>query len=67
MPYVLGAVDVPDRRRRYYAGPERKIVGRMAHRVTDAEDKDGATRFATREAAQAMLEELGGGYEIIEV
>jgi hypothetical protein len=36
----------------------------MAHGVTRIPDY--ATKFATREDAQAMLEELGGGYVIVE-
>jgi len=65
MPYVLRAVEVPDQERQYYAGPSRKIAGRMAHKVTH--DPEHAAKFATREDAQAMLEELGDGYEIIAV
>lgn len=64
MAYVLGTVEVPDQQRQYYAGPPRKIGGRIAHEVTAIPDY--ATQFATREEAQAMLEELGGGYEIVE-
>jgi hypothetical protein len=63
MPYVLGTVEVPDQERQYYAGSARKIGGRMAHKVTRV--REYATRFATGEDAQAMLEELGAGYEIV--
>jgi len=65
MAYVLGTVEVPDQERQYYAGPPRKIGGRMAHEVTH--NRDYATKFATREDAQAMLKELGDGYEIVAV
>lgn len=65
MPYVLATLEVPDQERQYYEGPERRIGGRMAHKITHL--KDRATRFVTMEAAQAMLEELGGGYEIVAV
>jgi hypothetical protein len=65
MAYVLGTAEAPDQERQYYAGPPRKkISGRMAHGVTRIPDY--ATKFATREDAQAMLEELGGGYVIVE-
>jgi hypothetical protein len=63
MTYVLGTVEVPDQERQYYAGPEREIGGRMAHKVTHS--LDDATRFATAEAAEAMCKELGGGYRVV--
>lgn len=36
MRYVLATVEVPDQERQYYAGPIRKIAGRMAHKVAGA-------------------------------
>jgi hypothetical protein len=63
MEYVLATVDVPGQERNYYAGPVRKIGGRMAHKVTHS--LDNATRFATAEAAEAMCKELGGGYRVV--
>jgi hypothetical protein len=62
---ALGKVEVPDQERQYCAGPPRKTGGRMAHKVTHL--RDYATKFATVEDAQATLEELGDGYEIVTV
>jgi hypothetical protein len=39
MEYVLATLDVPGQERIYYAGPDRKIGGRMAHKVTHGDRK----------------------------
>lgn len=63
--YVLAAPDVEGQKRNYYAGPDRKIGGRMAHKVTDL--LDSATKFGTAKDAEAMSKELGGGYRVVPV
>lgn len=65
MKYVLAAVEVPDQERLYYAGPVRKIQGRMADKVTPFPDR--ATTFDTREEAEEMRQELGDGFNVAEV
>lgn len=65
MKYVLATVDVAGQERNYYAGPVRKIGGRMAHNVTHT--LSHATKFATAEDAEAMCKELGGGYRVVPV
>jgi hypothetical protein len=65
MEYVLATVDVAGQERNYYAGPVRKIGGRMAHKVTHS--LSHATTFATAEDAEAMCEELGGSYRAVPV
>jgi hypothetical protein len=61
--YVLATTKVPDQERQYYAGPVRKIAGRMAHKV--AHVLEHATGFDTVEEAEAMCKELGAGYDIV--
>jgi hypothetical protein len=63
MKYVLATVDVPGQRRNYYAGPDRKIGGRMALKV--AHLLSDATTFATAEDAEAMRTELDAGYRVV--
>jgi hypothetical protein len=63
MEYVLATVGVPGQERNYYAGPDRKIGGRMAHQVTHS--LSHATRFATAKDAEAMRTELGAGYRVV--
>lgn len=65
MEYVLATVDVAGQERNYYAGPVRKIGGRMAHKVTHS--LSHATTFASAEDAEAMCKELGGGYRVVSV
>lgn len=63
MECVLATVDVPGQEPGYYAGPDRKIGGRMAHKVTHV--LAHAKRFATAEDPEAMCKELGGGYRVV--
>jgi hypothetical protein len=65
MKCVLAAIQVPDQERQYYAGPVRKISGRMALQVTSL--RDHATTFNTREAAEEVCKELGVGWNVVEV
>ena len=62
MKYLLAAVEVPGQERLYYAGPIRKIPGRMADKVTPLRNR--ATTFDTREEAEAMRKELGDGFNV---
>jgi hypothetical protein len=61
--YILASLVVPDQKRAYYAGPSRKIGSRMAHKITHS--CENATKFPTREEADAMHQELGDGYEVV--
>lgn len=65
MRYALTTVEVPHQERQYYAGPIRKISGRMAHKVTPL--LDHATIFDTPEEAEAMRKELGSEYSVVAV
>ena len=65
MRYALTTVEVPNQERQYYAGPIRKISGRMAHKVTTL--LDHATIFNTPEEAEAMRKELGSEYSVVPV
>lgn len=65
MKYALATVEIPDQERLYYAGPVRKIAGRMADKVTPFQDR--ATTFDTREEAEEMRTEIGDGYSVVEV
>jgi hypothetical protein len=65
MEYVVATIDVAGQERIYYAGPDRRIGGRMAHKVTHT--LSDATPFATAEGAEAMCKELGGGYTVVPV
>jgi hypothetical protein len=63
--YVLATVEVAGQERSYYAGPHRKEPGRMALKVTHMLSQ--ATRFATKEDAEAMCTELDSGYRVVPV
>jgi hypothetical protein len=61
--YALATLGVPDQEPQYYAGPIRKIAGRMAHKTTPLRDR--ATKFDTADEAEAMCKELGGGFKVV--
>jgi hypothetical protein len=63
--YALTTVEVADQERQYYAGPIRKVSGRMAHKVTTL--LEHATIFNTPEEAEAMRRELGSEYSVVPV
>jgi hypothetical protein len=63
MAFVIATTDVPDQERQYYAGPARMIVGRKAHKTTPMEGH--AARFETKAEAEAMLSDLGDGYQVV--